>query len=140
MNLSLITACYNSLSTLPDTLSSVREQQGIALDDSLIDGDSSDGTVELLRAERARPGTPVSRWQSEPDRGIYDALNQGIALATGEVLGFLHADDVLAHPRVLQRVVACFADPSVMACDGDLDAVWRDDPVRVVRPLALGCV
>lgn len=133
MQLTLVSASYNAVQTLAETLGSVEVQQGIALEYLLIDGGSSDGTVELIRAESGRPGTPVSRWQSEPDRGIYDALNKGIALATGEVLGFLHADDVLAHPRVLQRVAACFADPSVMACYGDLDYVWRDNPARVVR-------
>lgn len=133
MNLSLITACYNSLSTLSDTLSSVREQEGVALEYLLIDGGSNDGTAALIEAERARPDTFLSSWISEPDQGIYDALNKGIARATSEVLGFLHADDVLAHPLVLQRVATCFDDPSVIACYGDLDYVWREDPARVVR-------
>ncbi|MBK1718332.1 glycosyltransferase family 2 protein [Thiocystis violacea] len=138
MQLTLVTASYNAVQTLAETLGSVGVQQGLTLEYLLIDGGSSDGTVDLIRAESARPGTPVSRWQSEPDRGIYDALNKGIALATGEVLGFLHADDVLAHPRVLQRVADCFADPSVMACYGDLDYVWRDEPARVARHWSSG--
>ncbi|WPL19426.1 PGL/p-HBAD biosynthesis glycosyltransferase [Thiorhodovibrio winogradskyi] len=133
MKLSLVTACFNSAATLSDTLSSVRAQQGIALEYLLIDGGSQDGTVALIEAEQGRPDTHLSKWISEPDHGIYDALNKGIALATGDILGFLDADDVLAHPLVLHRVAACFDDPAVMACYGDLDYVWRDDPARVVR-------
>lgn len=133
MSITVITACYNSIATLPDTLFSVRSQHGLAFEYILIDGGSSDGTIDLIQAEHNRPGTPLSRWISEPDQGIYDALNKGIALATGDVLGFLHADDVFAHPHVLKRVTACFEDPVIIACYGDLEYVWRDDPTRVLR-------
>lgn len=133
MSISLITACYNSVGTLPDTLSSVRSQQGSAFECILIDGGSSDGTRALIEEEQARPGTPIARWISEPDQGIYDALNKGIALAQGEVVGFLHADDVFAHASVLKRVSDCFEDPTILACYGDLEYVWRDDPGRVLR-------
>ena len=138
MKLSLVTACYNSAATLPDTLSSVRSQQGIALESILIDGGSTDGTLALIKAEHARPDTPLTCWISEPDQGIYDALNKGIALAQGEVVGFLHADDVFAHPAVLQRVSDCFEDPAILACYGDLEYVWRDDPSRVLRHWSAG--
>jgi len=70
---------------------------------------------------------------SEPDRGIYDALNKGIARASGDVVGFLHADDVYASPDVLARVAEAFADPSVAAVHGDLQYVRKDDTARVVR-------
>jgi glycosyltransferase len=70
---------------------------------------------------------------SEPDRGIYDALNKGINCATGEVVGFLHADDVYAHPDVLRWVAEVFADPSVDAVYGDLEYVRQDDLNQVVR-------
>lgn len=133
MILSLITASYNSARTLAETFGSVRAQQGLSFEYILIDGGSSDGTVELVEAEAGKAESFVSNWVSESDQGIYDALNKGISLAIGEILGFLHADDVLAHSLVLQRVVACFENPMVMACYGDLDYVWRDDPARVVR-------
>lgn len=133
MKLSLVTACYNSLATLPDTLSSVYSQQDVELEYIVVDGASEDGTRELIAAERSKPGSPLSIWISEPDRGIYDALNKGIGLATGEVLGFLHADDVFAHPFVLEHVAASFEDPSVVACYGDLEYVWRNDSSKVLR-------
>lgn len=139
MSISVITACYNSIVTLPDTLSSVRSQQALACEYILIDGGSSDGTLALIEAEHSRADTPLSCWISEPDQGIYDALNKGIALATGEVVGFLHADDVFAHPSVLKRVAACFEDPAIVACYGDLEYVWRDDPARVLRHWRAGC-
>lgn len=132
-SLSLVTVCYNSAATLADTLASVRMQRDVDLEYILVDGGSSDATLTLIRAEAERPGTPLSRWLSEPDAGVYDALNKGIALAANAVVGFLHADDVLAHPGVLRRVADCFADPEVVACYGDLDYVWRDDPTRVLR-------
>ncbi|NEX20802.1 glycosyltransferase [Thiorhodococcus mannitoliphagus] len=133
MNLSLITACYNSASTLGETLESVRFQRDVSLEYLLIDGGSSDGTCALIQREASRQLTVVSRWLSEPDDGIYDALNKGIHLATGDVVGFLHADDVFAHECVLQRVAACFEDPSVTACYGDLEYVWRNDSASVAR-------
>lgn len=133
MSISVITACYQSVATLPDTLSSIRAQQSLTFESILIDGGSNDGTVTLIEEERARPGTQLSRWISEPDHGIYDALNKGITLSRGEVVGFLHADDVFAHPRVLARVGACFENPAILACYGDLEYVWQDNPSRVLR-------
>lgn len=132
-SLSLVTVCYNSAATLSDTLASVRMQEGLAFEYIIVDGGSSDGSLELIRAEAERPGTPLRRWLSEPDDGVYAALNKGIALARNAVVGFLHADDVLAHPLVLRRIADCFADPEVVACYGDLDYVWREDPARVLR-------
>lgn len=133
MNISVITACYNSIATLPDTLASIRSQQGISFESILIDGGSSDGTQGLIEADWARADTPLSCWSSEPDQGIYDALNKGIAMAKGDVLGFLHADDFFAHSAVLERVSECFEDPMIVACYGDLEYVWRDDPTQVLR-------
>lgn len=133
MTVSIITACCNSVITLSDTLSSIRSQQGLTFESILIDGGSTDGTLALIEAEHAKPDTPLSRWISEPDQGIYDALNKGIALSQGEILGFLHADDVFAHPTVLKQVSECFEDPVILACYGDLEYVWRDDPTRVLR-------
>src|SRR5690606_1343351 len=88
-----------------------------------------DATVELLESRRAQFSVLVS----EPDRGSYDALNKGIARASGDVVGFLHADDVCASPDVLVQVAEAFADPSVAAVHGDLQYVRKDDTARVVR-------
>lgn len=95
----------------------------------LVDGASTDGTLEFLQSRREQ----LSALHSEPDEGIYDALNKGLALATGDVIGFLHADDLYAHPDVLAHVAAAFEDPSVCAVYGDLQYVRQDDTSRVVR-------
>jgi glycosyltransferase len=73
------------------------------------------------------------RLVSEPDGGIYHALNKGMALASGDIIGLVHSDDFLAHEEVLARVAAAFADPAIDAVYGDLDYVAADDPTRVVR-------
>lgn len=129
MKLSLITACYNSSATLPDTLASVQAQRGAVFEYIIVDGASTDGTVGIIETA----GDWVSRWVSEADAGIYDALNKGISLASGEVVGFLHADDVFADDLVLTSIASCFEDPAVDACYGDLVYVRRDDPERAVR-------
>ena len=95
----------------------------------LIDGASTDGTLALLQARRAG----LARLVSGPDGGIYFGLNKGIALASGEVLGFLHGDDVYADALVLAEVAEAFADPAVAAVYGDLEYVSQADPTRVVR-------
>lgn len=125
--ISLITACFNAVETLPETLTSVAGQSGADVEYIVVDGGSTDGTVGLIEGAR------VSRWVSEPDGGIYDALNKGISLSSGEVIGFLHADDVFAHDRVLERIAERFADPTVQASYGDLVYVARGDTARVVR-------
>ena len=95
----------------------------------MIDGGSTDGTLQVLQGYADRLAVLVS----EPDRGIYDALNKGIARASGEVVGFLHSDDLFADAAVLSRIGAAFADPDVDAAYGDLLYVSKDDPSRVVR-------
>ena len=93
------------------------------------DGGSTDGTLDIIRA-RADADT---RLETARDGGIYDALNRGIARATGDVVGLLHSDDLFAHEGVLSRVAAAFADPSVDGVYGDLEYVAQDDPARVIR-------
>ena len=95
----------------------------------VIDGASRDATLEVIRAHPRQPEVLIS----EPDRGIYDALNKGIARATGDVVGFLHADDVYASARSLERVAEAFDDPQVGAVYGDLEYVRQDDIGRVIR-------
>jgi len=126
--ISVVTVVRNGRDTIGDCLASVASQTRAA-EHIVIDGASTDGTAERVRA--ATP--PVARLVSEPDRGLYDAMNKGIALATGEVVGTLNADDVYAHERVLELVAEAFADPAVEVVYGDLEYVDRADPRRVVR-------
>lgn len=129
MKISLITATYQCGSTVGECLASVARQTHRDIEHIVIDGGSSDQTLPTLLQHRSAIATLVS----EPDHGIYDALNKGLALCTGEVIGMLHGDDALADERVLERVATAFADPAVVACYGDLVYVAKDDPTRVVR-------
>lgn len=127
--ISIITVCYNSAATIRETLESVAAQSHADIEHIIVDGGSRDETLALVHAHRAFAGPLVS----EPDRGIYDAMNKGLALASGEIVGFLNSDDVLANPGVLSRIAAAFEAPEVDACYGDLVYVAASNPARVVR-------
>ncbi len=130
VKISVVTATWNCVSTIADCLHSVASQSYRAHEHVVIDGASSDGTLALLQASRDQLAVLLS----EPDRGIYDALNQGIERATGDVVGFLHADDVYAHADVLAHIAAAFdADPDLCAVYGDLQYVRKNDTDVVVR-------
>lgn len=127
--ISIVTATWNCQATVADCLKSVADQTWPHREHLVVDGASTDGSLDLLEAHRHQ----LAVLQSEPDRGIYDALNKGLALATGDVVGFLHADDLYAHPQVLEHVAAAFQDPTVCAVYGDLQYVRQHDTTQVVR-------
>ena len=129
MKISIITVTWNVRDTVADCLASVAAQTHAECEHVVIDGASTDGTRELLEAHRAQLAVLVS----EPDRGIYDALNKGLARVTGDVVGLLHADDVFTDAQVLARVAAAFENPAVEAVYGDLVYVAREAPDRVIR-------
>ena len=116
MKISVVTVCWNSAATLRDAIDSVARQgrEGFEVEHIVVDGGSTDGTVEILKSCEG------VRWVSEPDRGTYDAMNKGIRMATGDVVGILNADDVLASDDVLAAVAAAFSDESVDAAYGDV--------------------
>lgn len=127
---SIITATWNCAETLPSCLDAVSSQTYPNREHVVVDGASTDGTVALLQARQGQ----LSNWVSEPDQGIYDALNKGLRRTTGDVVGFLHADDVYGSAQVLAQVAAAFAaDPSVSAVFGDLQYVRKDNLNHVVR-------
>jgi glycosyltransferase len=122
--LTIVTAVRNGAETVAECLRSVRSQT-VRPEHVVVDGRSADDTVAIVRRE-----SPEARLLSEPDRGIYDAMNKGIAMASGEVVGILNADDRYPDARSLEPVARAFEDPAVRACYGDLVYV---DGGRVVR-------
>jgi glycosyltransferase len=129
VKISIITVAYNCASTIGDTLVSVAEQTNGEIEHIIVDGASKDGTLARIREHDAY----VARVVSEPDHGIYDAMNKGLALASGEFVGFLNADDMLASPDVVASIAEAAAAPDIDAVCGDLVYVRKDHPDEVVR-------
>ena len=127
-DLSIITVTLNGDTTLADCLNSV-QMQSKRVEHIVIDGGSTDTTPALLD----QYGAWLSQVVSEPDHGIYDAMNKGIQLATGEVIGILNSDDFYPSAGILAQVAAAFKDEQVDACYGDLVYVDAIDTTRVTR-------
>ena len=128
MKITLITATYNSEKHIGCCLQSMTGQSYKNLEHLIIDGGSRDGTFEI-----AKSISSVSKWISEPDKGIYDALNKGIRLATGDIIGFLHSDDLFDSPDTLQHIADAFANQEVSVVYGDSLFVDQQDINKVVR-------
>ena len=126
--ISLITVAFNSKQTIRSTLESVSSQDYPDIEHIVIDGASTDGTVQV-----AREFNHVTQIVSEPDEGIYDAMNKGIAAATGDIVGILNADDFFAHSKVLTLVANEFKTPDVEATIGDVIYVDRENETRTRR-------
>jgi len=129
VKISVITATKNSAETLIECLQSLQCQDHADLEHIIIDGNSTDASLEII----AQNLTPSMVVRSGPDRGIYDALNKGIEIATGDVIGFLHSDDVYASPTVLANVAGVLEDPKVSGVYGDLEFFSKSNPARVLR-------
>jgi glycosyltransferase involved in cell wall biosynthesis len=129
MKISVITVCYNSAKTLERALRSVVEQDYRNVEHIVIDGGSSDGTADILAAYRAGLTCLVT----EPDHGIYDAMNKGLALARGEVICFLNSDDYYASPTVLSKVARKMQVQKLDALMGDVGYFHQRSPHRIVR-------
>lgn len=135
MKISLITVAYNSATTIKTTLESVAAQGYPELEYIVVDGGSTDATLGVVAQY---PGL-VTELISEPDRGIYDAMNKGVLRVSGEVVGILNSDDFYLYPDVLNEVAAIFAaDPSLDVVLGDVDFVADEDLVRPVRTYRAG--
>ncbi|PSU50942.1 glycosyl transferase [Photobacterium frigidiphilum] len=129
MKVSIITATYNSAKTIRDTLLSLESQSYSDIEYIIIDGASKDNTLKVINNISSRVTTIIS----ESDKGIYDALNKGIATATGDVVGFLHSDDLFAYPDAIKDIVAQFDTDKCQAVYGDLEYVAQDDTNKVIR-------
>jgi glycosyltransferase involved in cell wall biosynthesis len=119
---SIITVVYNNRAFVQEAIRSVLSQTYKNVEYIVIDGGSTDGTVECIKEHAAG----ITYFISEKDKGIYDAMNKGIRLATGEIVGILNSDDVYAHDRVLEMVVDVMKNAEIDACYGDLVYVNKD--------------
>lgn len=126
--ISIITVVFNGAATLEDTIRSVLQQTYDNIEYIIIDGMSRDNTLDIIRKYDQR----VDYWLSERDEGIYDAMNKGVAIASGEVVGFLNADDFYADNSVLEQVANVFQNGAIEACYADLVYVSQDGH-RVLR-------
>ena len=129
MRVSIITATYNSSATISSALEAIKSQDYPEIEWILVDGASKDETVNIVKS--GYTGNLVIK--SEKDSGIYDALNKGVDLATGEIIGFLHSDDMFASTNVISEIIKQFADPEVDGVYGDLQYVSSSDTGRVIR-------
>lgn len=127
--ISVVTAAYNSAQTILATLDSLNQQTYPVVEHVIVDGLSTDNTLDIVR----RHGIEGIIIDSQRDLGIYDALNRGVQLASGDVVGFLHSDDFFAGPDVLATIAEVFRDPLVSMCYGDLVYVSGNDLSRVIR-------
>lgn len=128
MKVSIITVCFRAETTIEACIRSVLEQTYSPIEYIIIDGASTDGTLSILQAYEGQ----IHKVVSEPDRGIYDAMNKGIQLATGDIIGLLNADDVYAHKYAIEHVVNTFIQSTAQAVYADL--VYMDESLqRVTR-------
>ena len=132
MKISIVTATFNSGATLSDTLRSLLAQTHTDFELIVADGGSTDNTADIVREFASQFGERL-RWFSEPDRGLYDAMNKGIARATGEVVGILNSDDFYTDTHVLSRVANALSDPQIDACYGDVHYVSPADLHTMTR-------
>jgi len=128
MKISIVTVCYNAVKTIEQTIQSVLTQSYPHVEYIVVDGGSRDGTVAILEKYKDR-----LRYISEKDEGIYDAMNKGVRMAQGEVVGIIGADDFYPDSEVLTRVAEAFSRNPTDSAYGDVKFVDPEDTTRVVR-------
>jgi len=128
MTISIITPTFNSVATLRDTLESVARQLHAEVEHIIVDGGSNDGTLDIVREF-----PHVARVISEPDEGLYDAINKGIRAASGEVVGVLNSDDFYAHSGVLSIIARAFEQETTDCIYGDVVYVQPEDTSKIIR-------
>ncbi len=129
MKVSLITTCYNRASTIKGCIESVLGQDYPDIEYIVVDGASSDGTLEVVNQYKDK----ITTFISEPDKGMYEAINKGLRTATGDIIGLVHSDDWLFSPSVISHVVECFNNTGADFLYGDGIFVNPDDNTTVVR-------
>ena len=129
MKISIITVVYNNKELIAACIESVLSQSYQYLEYIIIDGGSTDGTIDIIKSY----GSKISKFISEKDEGIYDAMNKGILLATGDVIGFLNSDDLYSHNNVVKSVMDIFKEKRIDSVFGDLIYVSKNDTQKIVR-------
>ncbi len=129
MKVSLITVTYNAEKYLAHCIDSIQKQTYKNIEHIVVDGNSKDDTVAIIKSY----GNKIDKWISEPDRGMYDAINKGIAMATGDVIGVLNSDDMLFSDEVIENIVQTFETEKVDSVYGDLQYVDPEVTPRVFR-------
>lgn len=132
MKVSLITVTYNSASTLRDTLNSVLSQTYPNIEYIIIDGDSKDDTVGIIKGHESKFNGRM-RWISEPDKGLYDAMNKGIRMAIGDIVGIINSDDFYHRIDVISKVAEAFQEDGIEVVYGDVRFVNPDNLDKTVR-------
>lgn len=129
MKISIISVVLNNKDLIEDCINSVLSQTYDNIEYIIIDGGSTDGTIDVIK----KYDNKIARWVSEPDKGIYDAMNKGIRMATGDVVGILNADDTYYSTDVLNDIATCMSDIKIDACYSDLVYVDPKNVNRIIR-------
>lgn len=132
MKFSLVTVSYNSTKTISDTIQSVLNQTYNDIEYIIVDGNSKDNTVEIIKEYEPKFNGRM-HWISEPDKGLYDAMNKGIKMATGDVVGIINSDDFFSSSHVISDIVDCFKQNDIDALYGDVKFVNPDNLNKNVR-------
>jgi len=127
MKISIITVCWNSAGTIESTIKSLQEQDYNNIEYIIVDGNSKDETLNIIK----KYPQVVSKWISEPDKGLYDAMNKGIKMATGDYIGIVNADDTLANPNVISETVDFLKNHDFDASLGDI--VQHNNDGKILR-------
>lgn len=134
MKISIITVVYNREETIGSSIASVKSQNFSNIEHIIIDGSSTDNTLKIINQITSAQDKVIS----EPDNGIYDALNKGFSHSTGDIIGLLHSDDYFASNDILGKVSNAFVNPLIDAVYGDLEYVSKKNINRIVRKWTAG--
>ena len=129
IKISIITAVYNNRDNIGPCIDSVLSQSYPNIEHIVVDGQSTDGTIDIIRSYENK----IGKWASEKDTSIYDALNKGIAMSTGDVIGFLHSDDVFNNATMIEKIATLFSRTNSDAVYGDLVYVSKTNIANIVR-------
>jgi glycosyltransferase involved in cell wall biosynthesis len=127
MKISIITVCFNSGTTIEKTILSVANQTYKSIEYIIVDGNSKDDTIEIIKRNRYK----ISKWISEPDKGLYDAMNKGIAMATGDIVGILNSDDTFNSNTVVEEIVDFHKRNNIEASVGNI--IQHKENGKIVR-------